>query len=97
MGVSVDDKDIVCKSHLDASQRHHRAVMARKNSGKRRMVDPTTTDKIYSVPELEFSLAMEQYKKVSGRKFPTYSETLEVLISLGYRKISPTGPLPGER
>jgi hypothetical protein len=31
-------------------------------------------------------LAMDAYKKSSGRMFPTWSEVLEVLHSLGYRK-----------
>ena len=30
---------------------------------------------------------MEDYKQASGRMFPTWSEVLEVLKSLGYQKI----------
>ena len=29
---------------------------------------------------------MQEYKKSSGRMFPTWSEVLEVLRSLGYQK-----------
>ena len=36
--------------------------------------------------EREFRSAMEQYKRRSGRLFPTWSEILEVLRSLGYAK-----------
>jgi hypothetical protein len=36
--------------------------------------------------ELQFSRAMEDYKRRSGRMFPTWSEVLEVLRSLGYEK-----------
>jgi hypothetical protein len=36
--------------------------------------------------EREFQLAMEQYRRRSGRQFPTWSEILEVLRSLGYAK-----------
>jgi hypothetical protein len=32
--------------------------------------------------------ALDQYKRASGRMFPTCSEVLEVLISLGYEKSS---------
>ena len=35
---------------------------------------------------LEFTRAMQQYKHRSGRMFPTWSEILEVLLELGYRK-----------
>jgi hypothetical protein len=38
--------------------------------------------------EQEFMEAMQQYKKTSGRMFPTWCEVLEVLQTLGYRKLS---------
>ena len=38
--------------------------------------------------EVEFGRAMDQYKRLNNRPFPTYSEVLDVLISLGYRKVS---------
>jgi hypothetical protein len=36
--------------------------------------------------EQEFQIAMEQYKRRSGRQFPTWSEILEVLRAIGYAK-----------
>lgn|GEM_PF-1293518 len=38
--------------------------------------------------EAEFRDAMLAYKKSSGRMFPTWSEVLEVLQKLGYRKLT---------
>jgi hypothetical protein len=35
---------------------------------------------------MEFMMAMNEYKHSSGRMFPTWSEVLEVLRSLGYEK-----------
>ncbi len=32
--------------------------------------------------------AMDDYKRKSGRPFPTWSEVLEVMMSLGYRKVA---------
>ena len=69
-----------------ASARATRASEARKGSGRRRNIDPTTCDRDYSVAELEFIQAMQEYKRTSGRMFPTWSEALEVLSALGYRK-----------
>ena len=63
-----------------------RAANARRNSGRRRFVDPTTCERDYSHEELEFMQAMQEYKMKSGRMFPTWSEVLEVLRSLGYEK-----------
>jgi len=33
-------------------------------------------------------MAMNEYKHQSGRMFPTWSEVLEVLRSLGYEKVA---------
>jgi hypothetical protein len=32
--------------------------------------------------------AMDLYKRRSGRQFPTWSEVLEVIENLGYRKVA---------
>lgn len=69
-----------------ASAQAARASQARQRSRRRHFVDPTTCDKDYSEPELEFMQAMQDYKLRSGRMFPTWSEVLEVLKSLGYEK-----------
>ena len=63
-----------------------RAAEARSQSGRRRLVDPTTTDRHYSEAEWEFIQAIQEYKCLSGRMFPTWSEVLEVLKDLGYQK-----------
>jgi len=70
-----------------ATEQAHRAATARQVSGRRRFVDPTTCERDYSGEEMEFMHAMQEYKKSSGRMFPTWSEVLEVLIALGYEKI----------
>lgn len=69
-----------------ATEKATRAAMARQASGRRRFVDPTTCERDYSDAEMEFMMAMNDYKKRSGRMFPTWSEVLEVLKSLGYEK-----------
>jgi hypothetical protein len=69
-----------------ATEQASRAAKARQCSGRRRFVDPTTCERDYSQAEVEFMLAMNEYKHKSGRMFPTWSEVLEVLRSLGYEK-----------
>jgi hypothetical protein len=71
-----------------ASEQATRAANARQKSGRRRFVDPTTSERDYSAAEMEFMMAMNEYKHKSGRMFPTWSEVLEVLRSLGYEKIA---------
>jgi hypothetical protein len=62
---------------------------------RRRQVDPTTCEKDYTEEEIIFMKAMDQYKRANRRPFPTWSEVLEVLRSLGYRKTETATALPG--
>ncbi|HEY7329984.1 MAG TPA: hypothetical protein VH592_20280 [Gemmataceae bacterium] len=67
----------------------------REKGERRRQVDPTTCEKDYSDEEIIFMKAMDQYKRSNRRPFPTWSEVLEVLYSLGYRKTEEATELPG--
>jgi hypothetical protein len=69
-----------------ASNQARRAALARASSGRRRFVDPATCDRDYSGAEMEFLGAIQEYKRSSGRLFPTWSEVLEVVRDLGYQK-----------
>jgi hypothetical protein len=73
-----------------ATEQATRAAHARQKSGRRRFVDPTTSEREYTKAEIEFMLAMKDYKQRSGRMFPTWSEVLEVLRELGYEKVAAT-------
>ena len=59
----------------------------RRRLDRRRQIDPTTCERDYSNAEVEFMKAMDDYKRKSGRPFPTWSEVLEVVFSLGYRQV----------
>ncbi len=59
-----------------------------KRTQRRRQIDPTTCERDYSADEIEFMKALDDYKRASGRMFPTCSEILEVFKSLGYVKIA---------
>ncbi len=65
-----------------------RRVAPRRKVERRRQIDPTTCERDYSGDEIEFMKAMDDYKRQSGRQFPTWSEVLEVIRSLGYRKVA---------
>jgi hypothetical protein len=67
------------------------ATEARAVSSSRRFVDPTTCERDDAAAEQEFMNAIQAYKKASGRMFPTWSEVLEVLLSLGYQKAAGKG------
>src|SRR5438128_5619358 len=67
----------------------------REQGERRRQVDPTTCERDYTDEEILFMKAMDQYKRDNRRPFPTWSEVLEVLRALGYRKVADPTPLPG--
>lgn len=67
-------------------------IKERRQSNRRRQIDPTTCEREYSVQEVEFMRAMDEYKRSSGRMFPTCSEILEVLSGLGYRQVNEGQP-----
>jgi hypothetical protein len=60
----------------------------RRKVERRRQIDPTTCERDYSSEEIDFMGAMDDYKRRSGRQFPTWSEVLEVLRATGYRKVA---------
>jgi hypothetical protein len=55
--------------------------------------------------QLDFLRAVDEYKRVNARPFPTLTEVLDIALYLGYRKVAPIGefklckgrqtPLPG--
>ena len=73
------------------------AAKKRKESDRRRLIDPTTCERDYNVDETDFMKAMDRYKRDNRRPFPTWSEVLEVLGSLGYRKVAEPTDLPGKK
>lgn len=71
------------------------AAAKRASSERRRLIDPTTCERDYSDDETDFMKAMDRYKRENRRPFPTWSEVLEVMRSLGYRKVAEPTDLPG--
>lgn len=64
-----------------------RVIQRRAKVNRRRQIDPTTCERDYTDAEIEFMHALDEYKRTSGRMFPTCSEILEVLTNLGYKKV----------
>ena len=65
-----------------------RRATPRRKVERRRQIDPTTCERDYSDDEITFMRGMDEYKRKSGRQFPTWSEVLEVIHALGYRKVA---------
>lgn len=63
-----------------------RRTSQRRKVERRRQIDPTTCERDYTDEEIEFMRAMDEYKRKSGRMFPTWSEVLEVVRAMGYKR-----------
>ena len=69
-----------------AAAEDYAGIERRQKVERRQKIDPTTCERDYSDDEVEFMRAMDEYKRNSGRMFPTWSEVLEVVRNLGYTK-----------
>lgn len=49
----------------------------------------------YTDEEREFLRAIDRYKRVNKRPYPTWREVLKVLRGLGWRKAPPPAAAPG--
>jgi hypothetical protein len=62
----------------------------RRGPGRRRSDDRRVAEEgEMSAEQFEFVMAVEAYKKVNKRLYPTWTEILEVVTQLGYRKVLP--------
>jgi hypothetical protein len=98
----IDTRAITDRRQADRRKRNvpvaleRRTGQERRQEGeRRRQVDPTTCERDYNDDEIEFMRAMDFYKRANRRPFPTWSEVLEVLRALGYRKVAEPTPIHG--
>lgn len=66
----------------------------RRGPGRRRSDDRKAAEEGHmSDEQFEFLMAIEEYKRANARPFPTWTEILEVIKALGYRKVADPQPL----
>ena len=87
------EKTATCRQRIDPPVQ---AIAPRQKVPRRRQIDPTTCEREYTIEEVEFMNALSEYKRNSGRMFPTCSEILEVLKGLGYEKVAQTAALEND-
>jgi hypothetical protein len=69
-------------------RRSNTGLERRRGPGRRREDDRRSAEEGEMTPEqFEFVMAIQMYKKVNKRMFPTWTEVLEVVNQLGYRKV----------
>ena len=66
----------------------------RRGPGRRRSDERKSAEEgQMSDEQFEFLMAIDEYKRKNTRPFPTWTEILEVIKTLGYRKVAEPQPL----
>lgn len=64
----------------------------RRGPGRRRTEDRRSAEEgEMTTDQFEFLQAVEQYKRVNNRPFPTWTEVLDIVKAMGYRKVAEPG------
>ena len=71
-----------------AERRDVSGLERRRGPGRRRSDDRKAAEEgEMTAEQFEFCMAIETYKKANKKMFPTWTEVLEVVRHLGYRKV----------
>jgi hypothetical protein len=71
-----------------AERREDTGLERRRGPGRRRSDDRRSAEEgEMNSEQFEFVMAIETYKKVNHRLYPTWTEILEIVNQLGYRKV----------
>jgi hypothetical protein len=71
-----------------ADRRDGTGLERRRGPGRRRSDDRRSAEEgEMTGHQFEFVMAIETYKKVNKRMYPTWTEILEIIRQLGYRKV----------
>jgi len=74
---------------MQGERRADAGLERRRGPGRRRSDDRRSAEEgEMSAEQFEFVMAIETYKKVNKRMYPTWTEVLEVVRQLGYRKVA---------
>jgi hypothetical protein len=64
----------------------------RRGPGRRRSEERRSAEEGEMTDEqFAFLMAVDEYKKVNNRPFPTWTEVLDIIKALGYRKVAEPG------
>jgi hypothetical protein len=82
-----DPADLAVERRV-ADRRGNTGLERRRGPGRRRSDERRSAEEgEMTVEQFEFCMAIETYKKVNKRFYPTWTEVLEVVLQLGYRKV----------
>lgn len=89
-----DRRNSVAGTYTGSDRRHNvvdrRLGLDRRRGPGRRLTDDrkAAEEGQMSDEQFEFLMAIDEYKRQNSRPFPTWTEVLEVIKALGYRKVA---------
>jgi hypothetical protein len=87
-GVQVQDRRGFIERRKDVVDRRL-GLDRRRGPGHRRTEERRSAEEgEMSDEQFEFLMAIDQYKRANQKPFPTWTEVLEVVKALGYRKVA---------
>ncbi len=85
--MSREQSDYTGPERRVAERRSATGLERRRGPGRRRSdLRKAAEEGEMTTEQFEFVMAIETYKKVNKKMFPTWTEVLEVMTQLGYRK-----------
>jgi len=94
-GKNTEDRQHNVAAKYTGPERRHNVVDRRLGLDRRRGPGRRLTDERKAAEEgqmsdeqFEFLMAIDEYKRKNTRPFPTWTEVLEVIKALGYRKVA---------
>jgi hypothetical protein len=89
-GQSATETDYAGSDRRDGEERRGTGLERRRGPGRRLEDDRKSAEEgEMNSYQFEFVMAVQTYKRVNKRLYPTLTEILEVVQQLGYRKVSP--------
>ena len=86
--MSAEDAGYEGPERRSGEERRTTGLERRRGPGRRRSDDRKAAEEgEMTAYQFEFVMAIETYKKLNRRLYPTWTEILEILYQLGYRKV----------
>jgi hypothetical protein len=89
--MAVEESDYTGPERRSGTERRVPTSLERRRGPGRRLSDDrkAAEEGEMTAEQFEFVMAIQMYKKVNKRLYPTWTEVMEVIHQLGYRKVLP--------
>lgn len=88
--LNVDRRAGLDRRHRTRAEAGYTGLERRRGPGRRRTDNRRSAEEgEMNAAQFEFIMAVETFKKVNKKLYPTWTEILEVFNQLGYRKVEP--------